>query len=114
MTGATGMDNAALPGVDIVRDLMDVPYPFPDQSADEIYLNHVIEHFVFADGQRIMSEAHRVLRPRGVVHIRLPHVFTIAAWADPTHKSAFTFQVENSKIRVLQKRTIANSTRGGS
>ncbi len=89
--GALGMDNAAVPGVDFVHDLMDLPYPFQDQSADEIYLNHIIEHFAFSDNQRILSEAQRVLRSHGIVHIRVPHIFTVAAWADPTHKSTFAF-----------------------
>lgn len=91
MPGAIGMDNAALPGVDVVHDLLDFPYPFEAATADEIYLNHVIEHFILGDYQRILSEAHRILRPNGVVHVRVPHVFSVAAWADPTHKSSFTF-----------------------
>jgi len=89
--GAFGIDNVSLPGVDMVRDLLNVPYPFQANSADEIYLNHVIEHFALADYQRILREAYRLLRPNGVLHVRVPHVFSIAAWADPTHKSAFTF-----------------------
>jgi SAM-dependent methyltransferase len=85
------MDNAALPGVDVVHDLLDFPYPFPDNSADEVYLNHVLEHFVLSDTQRILREIYRILRPGGVLHLRVPQVFSIAAWADPTHKSTYTF-----------------------
>ncbi len=91
VAGAIGMDNVALPGVDIVHDLLDFPYPFDDDSANKIHLNHIIEHFALADSQHILHEAYRVLKPGGVVHVRVPHVFSIAAWADPTHKSAFTF-----------------------
>lgn len=89
--GAIGLDNTALAGVDVVRDLLDVPYPFENESADEIYLNHVIEHFELPESRRILSEAYRLLRPGGVAHVRVPHVCTIAAAADPTHKGAFTF-----------------------
>ena len=89
--GAIGIDNVALPGVDVVHDLLDMPYPFEDNTADEIYLNHVIEHFVLADSQRILGEAYRILRSNGICHIRVPHVYSVAAWVDPTHKSAFTF-----------------------
>lgn len=85
------MDNVALPGVDIVHDLLDFPYPFEDGDADEIYLRHVIEHFGLSDIERILCEAHRILRPGGMLFVRVPHVFSVAAWADPTHKSAFTF-----------------------
>ena len=92
MPGAFGIDNAQLPGVDLVHDLLAVPYPLPAECATEIYLNHVIEHFVLADYQRILSEAYRLLKSGGMLHVRVPHVFSIAAWVDPTHKSAFTFQ----------------------
>ncbi len=91
VANAIGMDNASLPSVDVVHDLLDLPYPFEDNYADEIHLNHIIEHFILADIQRILREAYRVLKPGGIVHIRVPHVFTVAAWADPTHKSAFMF-----------------------
>jgi predicted SAM-dependent methyltransferase len=89
--GAVGIDNVALPGVDVVHDLLEIPYPFDDNKADEIYLKHVIEHFVPADYQRILQEVHRLLTPTGVLHVRVPHIFSVAAWVDPTHKSFFTF-----------------------
>jgi SAM-dependent methyltransferase len=89
--GAIGIDNVALPGVDIVHDLLDFPYPFESDSVDTVYLRHVIEHFAFDDSGRILSEVHRILRPGGIVHIRVPHAFSIAAWADPTHRTSFTY-----------------------
>jgi SAM-dependent methyltransferase len=91
VAGAVGMDNVELPGVDIVHDLLAFPYPFDGESADEIYLNHVIEHFTLTEGQSVLREAYRILRPEGVLRVRVPHVFTVAAWADPTHRSSFTF-----------------------
>jgi SAM-dependent methyltransferase len=89
--GAIGVDNVALPDVDIVHDLLDFPYPFESRTVETVYLRHVIEHFSFDDIRRILSEVHRVLRPGGVVHIRVPHAFCIAAWSDPTHRSSFTY-----------------------
>lgn len=89
--GAVGLDNVALPGVDIVHDLLDFPYPFEDASAQEIYLRHVLEHFELHDLRLILKEAYRLLALNGILHIAVPHAFSIAAWADPTHKMAFTF-----------------------
>jgi SAM-dependent methyltransferase len=89
--GAVGVDNQALPGVDVQHDLLDIPYPFETESADEVYLNHLIEHFELADSRRILSEVYRLLRPGGVMHLRVPHAYTVAAIADPTHKRAFAF-----------------------
>lgn len=91
MAGAVGVDNTALPGVDVVHDLLNLPYPFEEGSIDKIYLSHVIEHFDLPDSRRILNETHRLLRAGGVVHVRVPHAYTVAAIADPTHKRAFAF-----------------------
>ncbi len=89
--GAVGIDNVALPGVDVVHDLLDFPYPFDANSVDEVYLNHVIEHFSLSDAQQILRQVYRILQPDGILHVHVPHAFSVAAWIDPTHKSVFTF-----------------------
>ena len=93
--GAVGVDNAQLPVVDIVHDLLEFPYPFEDKCAEKIYLKHVIEHFDFVDIQAILNEVHRILQVDGIVEIRVPHVFCVAAWADPTHRKWFSFGSAN-------------------
>jgi SAM-dependent methyltransferase len=85
--GAIGVDVVPLPGVDVVHDLTRVPYPLPDESADEIRLSHVIEHV--ADPLPILEEAWRIGRPGAIVRIRTPHYSGVYAWKDPTHKRAF-------------------------
>lgn len=91
IAGAVGMDNVSLPGVDIVHDLLDFPYPFEDHMAQKIYLSHVIEHFELVDIQKILQECHRLLCNNGILYIRVPHVFSVAAWVDITHRTSFTF-----------------------
>jgi len=91
ITGAIGLDNAPLPGVDIVHDLLNFPYPLDDSCASEIYVNHVLEHFALPEIHKILNEAYRVSRPGGIVRIRVPHAFSVAAWIDPTHRMFFTF-----------------------
>ncbi len=88
---AVGVDNVQIAGVDVVHDLLDFPYPFADGSVEEVYLKHVLEHFELEDIQRILREVYRILESGGTVHVRLPHAFSVAAWADPTHRRAFTF-----------------------
>jgi SAM-dependent methyltransferase len=85
---ALGIDAAYLPGVDLVHDLQTMPYPLPDDCADEIILNHVIEHF--ADPLPMLQEIWRIARPGGRVLIRTPHYSGRFAWKDPTHRRAFT------------------------
>jgi SAM-dependent methyltransferase len=86
--GAFGIDAARLPGVDLQHDLAAPPYPIPASCADEIILNHVLEHF--ADPLPILEEVWRIARPGGLVRIRTPHFSGRYAWQDPTHRRAFT------------------------
>ena len=53
--------------------------PFADDSFDVIYHSHVLEHLTNVDGERLMSECRRVLRPGGVLRVVVPDLETIAA-----------------------------------
>ena len=63
--GSIGVDVVPLPGVDLVHDLTKVPYPLPDDWADEVRLSHVLEHF--ADPLPILEEVWRIARPGAIV-----------------------------------------------
>jgi SAM-dependent methyltransferase len=82
--GAIGIDRVALPGVDIVHDLNRHPYPFDDNTFDEVYAIHVIEHLdsVLA----VMEEIYRISKPNARVTIITPHHSDAISWQDPTHK----------------------------
>jgi SAM-dependent methyltransferase len=86
--GAFGIDAARLPGVDLHHDLQARPYPVPGSCADEVVLNHVLEHF--ADPLPVLEEVWRLCRPGGRVFVRTPHFSGRYAWQDPTHRRAFT------------------------
>lgn len=86
--GAYGVDSIFLPGVDLLHDLATTPYPFPENCADEIHLNHVLEHF--ENPLPIIEEVWRIARPNGRVLIRTPHYSGRYAWKDPTHRRAFS------------------------
>ena len=88
--GAFGMDSVRLPGVDLVHDLESRPYPLPHDCADEVVLNHVLEHF--ADPLPVLEEVWRITRRGGCVTIRTPHYSGPFAWKDPTHRRAFSSQ----------------------
>lgn len=86
--GAFGVDAVSLPGVDLVHDLQATPYPLPGSCADQIHLNHVLEHF--ENPLPIMEEVWRLARQHGRVLIRTPHYSGRYAWNDPTHRRAFS------------------------
>ena len=88
IAGATGTDIRPLPGVDVVHDLSCRPYPFATSSADEVHLNHILEHL--PDAIQVLEEVWRITKPGGTVHIRVPHYTGPYAWKDPTHVRCFT------------------------
>jgi hypothetical protein len=72
---------------DRVFDLEVFPWPFDDDSADEIVMRHVLEHLgaqveVFFG---IMKELYRVLTPGGLLDIKVPHPRSEGYLGDPTH-----------------------------
>ncbi len=56
--------------------------PWPDASFDRVLSGDVIEHLDHADGERMLAEAYRVLRPGGflVVHTAPNLLFLKVAW----------------------------------
>lgn len=48
------------------------PFPFETDSVELIHSEHMIEHVAFADGQKMLAECHRVLKPGGRIRIATP------------------------------------------
>jgi SAM-dependent methyltransferase len=46
--------------------------PFPDGSADAVFLEHVLEHFPLDFGLELLADSRRVLRPGGVLRVGVP------------------------------------------
>ena len=46
--------------------------PFPNDHFDAAYSSHVLEHFTPAEGSHLISEAFRVLKPRGILRTVVP------------------------------------------
>lgn len=88
VAGAIGVDCANLPGVDVVHNLRLFPWPFADESFDEIYMNDVIEHF--SEPIKVMEECHRLLKKDGLLKIRVVYWNHKYAYSDPQHQSFFT------------------------
>jgi len=90
--GSIGVDSVVLPGVDLVWDLREHPYPFADSSVARIICRHCIEHFDREDALALLAEAYRMLMPGGVLEITCPHAYSVGAHLDPTHKSYWVFR----------------------
>jgi predicted SAM-dependent methyltransferase len=61
-------------------------FPIPDASLAYVYTEHMIEHVSEEQGQHVLRESHRVLRPGGVLRLTTPDlrkVITIYADDNP-------------------------------
>jgi SAM-dependent methyltransferase len=91
--GAIGMDINPRTAADVLHDLNAVPYPFLDNSFDQVYGQHVIEHV--ADLLGVVTEVHRITKPGGIIKFLAPH-YTNPDWpTDPTHRThlnSFSFR----------------------
>lgn len=88
--GAVGLDITPLPGVDVVLDLDKEKLPFAENTFDEVYAHHVLEHLRnLAD---VLGELHRVCKPGAIIDILVPYYTCVGAFGDPTHVRFFTYR----------------------
>jgi len=85
--GFLGVDSLALPGVDFIHDLKIYPYPFEDNSIDEIWMDNVLEHI--PNPLRVMEEIYRMCKNGAKVNIGVPYFRSFYATIDPTHVNFF-------------------------
>jgi hypothetical protein len=85
--GYINVDSSAVCNPDIVADLEITPWMWPDNSVDEIRLEHVLEHL----GQdtktymAIWKEIWRISKPYAKIYITVPHWRHENFAHDPTH-----------------------------
>jgi len=98
--GFTGVDIIPLPDVDIVMDLEKFPWRFKDNSVEEVYCSHYVEHAT--DLVRFMEEVWRICKNGAKATFVAPHYGSTLAIQDPTHKRLIcpeTFLYFNKKWR---------------
>lgn len=91
--GFIGVDMVETSSVDIIHNLNIYPWPFEDNSVDEIYCSHYIEHIPHnvnngdnRDGLiQFMDEVYRILKTEGKINIIAPYYKNERAFGDPTH-----------------------------
>lgn len=71
-SGYVTCDVRNLPGVDYVCSADNLP--FGDNSCDEIYSRHIIEHFTLKEFLVVLKEWNRVLKPGGTLYIICPNL----------------------------------------
>ena len=82
--GYVGVDALPYPGVDIVADAIDVLHQIGDDTLEEVFSAHFLEHV--ADLDEYMREMTRTVRPGGRIVIVVPHFSNPYFYSDPTHR----------------------------
>ncbi len=95
--GWVNTDAFAQPGVDIVADLDQFPWPWPDQAAEEILAFDIFEHV--ADPIGFMAECHRILETGGRLTIHTSYWRSENSYTDPMHRRFCTERTFDYWIR---------------
>jgi hypothetical protein len=88
--GFIGIDFMGFNGVDIIVDLTKERLPFKENSVDEVWSNHFLEHLVIEDVCKVMEEIHRVCKHWAYVEIRVPHFSGLTNFYE-FHKTSFRY-----------------------
>ena len=64
------------------------PYPFKENTFEEVYANHVLEHL--NDPIKVLRELIRICKNGARIIINVPHAYTYAQVASIQHKANFT------------------------
>jgi len=111
-TGFLNHDIAPLSGIDIVADLNSYPWPWSDDSIDEILANDLLEHL--DNFLPAMEEIYRILKPGGLVKLSVPYWNSCSRYIDPTHKMGFhedTFKFFDPVFHHCQERSYYTKAR---
>lgn len=89
--------------------------PFADDQVDAIYHSHVLEHLGPEQGERMLRECYRVLRPGGILRIVVPDLEQIAKLYLDYHQRAWqgdheaTQRYEWIKLELIDQMVRCNS-----
>lgn len=79
---------------DVVHDLEQLPYPFEDETFDEVHAYEVLEHLGRQGDWRTFfaqfAELYRILKPGGFLAATCPSYRSMWAWGDPSHTRVIT------------------------
>ena len=73
LDGYVNVDKYSYYKPDVIHDLEKFPYPFEDNSIDEIYSSHVLEYFDKFESLDVLSEWRRVLKKNGILRLAVPN-----------------------------------------
>jgi len=79
------------------------PLPFPDNTLDYIYSEHIFEHISYRDGGKFLKESHRVLKPGGRIRIATPDMAFLIRLYSESETEVSKRYIKNSIDRYVQE-----------
>jgi len=74
-TKPTTTRNKKFTVVDEYWNLLEIPYPYDDDSIEEILIVGAFEHFSKEEGEELLREWYRILKPQGRLYIDIPDLY---------------------------------------
>lgn len=76
---------------DVACDLLEYPWPFKDNSVEQVFASHYLEHLPHINSWddhlfRTMNEVYRILKKGGLATFITPYYTSQRAIQDPTHQ----------------------------
>jgi len=106
--GFTGVDFYE-PEADVKHDLFKFPYPWTDDSVDELYASHFLEHVPRTLRWKFFEECWRIMKVGATFRIFVPNWKSERAYGDMTHEwppvTAFALYYLNQGWREANKLT---------
>lgn len=87
------LDMIEFESIDIVHDLNIYPYPFNDNTFNEIYASQIIEHL--DNPKKFIEELWRISKPNAKIIIGTVHFSAPTIWGDITHKRPYQSDTMN-------------------
>ena len=112
LDGFLNLDMAPRPGVNMVHNLTEFPWPLPDNHFEEVRFKDILEHL--PETVRTIEELWRVCAHDAVVDIRVPYWNSRWAWMDPQHVRAFqecTFDFFDPSKKYCKQRPYYSNAR---
>lgn len=100
LDGFVGVDIDASNHPDIVASAFDLP--FEDESIDEVYSAHLVEHFDLQEAQKFFDEVYRVLKKGCSAHIKVDKGWSKGKLMkkDETHKYRY---MEKEILKMVER-----------
>lgn len=98
-----------------IHDLNKFPYPFEENTFDEIYASHILEHL--DNFHNSVTELYRIAKPDALIFVFAPFFLNTKYFGEPDHKIPFSIRtfdnyeyLGNRKLKFYEKWKLEHRT----